>query len=122
MIKLRKDRVAYIQIANHLLKQIADEKLLDGDPIGSIRTLAVDYCVTTKTIQKAIDTLEEKDVVERIQAKGIFVNITSQVAKKLLYEEAKQLTLDYFRDLKELSNDIKIDELIHWGKEYDSNK
>jgi DNA-binding transcriptional regulator YhcF (GntR family) len=122
MIELRKDKIAYVQISNHLLKRIALGEFNKGDVIGSIRTLSVDYCVTTKTIQKAIDQLELIKVVERIPAKGIFIIIKADQAKVLLIDEARKQTLNYINTLKELHNFENIDQLIKWGKENDNSK
>ncbi len=119
MIKLRKDRVAYIQIGNHILKRIATKELLKDNTIGTIRNLASEYQVTTKTIQKTIDYLERIKAITRIQSSGIYTKIEANEAKELLYIEARKITDTYIEEIRSLCNIDNINELIKRGLEND---
>jgi len=112
MIKLRKDKVAYIQIGRHLLKRISKGELIKEESIGTIRSLSKDYIVTTKTIQKAVDYLEENEAIIRKQSLGIFVSITSDEANTILKEHALELTKEYLEDLSSIGYQEQVTELI----------
>lgn len=121
MIKLRKDQVAYIQIGKHILKRIALGELDEGNKIGTIRSLATDYKVTTKTIQKAVGYLEDREIISRVQSSGLYIQINNEMATKMLYADAVELTEKYIEDLRDINNIDNIESLIQGGLKDDKN-
>jgi len=119
MIKLRKDKVAYIQIGIHILKRISSGDLLKDEPIGTIRSLSKDYVVTTKTIQKAVDYLESKKAIDRKQSLGIFVSVSMAEANEILREHALALTREYIKDLESIGYQDQATNLIKGVKNND---
>lgn len=63
----------YIQIANILRKEIESKKIKTGDSIGAQRELEERFGVSKITIRKAVNILEQEDLVITKQGKGTFV-------------------------------------------------
>jgi len=78
MIKLNNSEAIYIQIANDIIKRIANKEYQIGDKIDSVRNMAKSYLVTTNTIMSVIKYLEENHIVKRIVNVGVFINTTEQ--------------------------------------------
>ncbi|QHT62374.1 GntR family transcriptional regulator [Paenibacillus lycopersici] len=64
----------YEQIYNHLLQRIKDGELKTGDRLPSENELADQFNVSRITTKKALETLAQKKLVERIRGKGSYVS------------------------------------------------
>ena len=64
----------YQQIANALKSDILAGKLVQGEYLPSIRSLAKDLKISVITTMKAYEQLEAEGLVTAVQGKGFYVN------------------------------------------------
>ena len=64
----------YRQIRDRVVAMILDGALKEGDPIPSVRTVAVEYRVNPLTVLKAYQGLTDEGLVESRRGLGMFVN------------------------------------------------
>ena len=69
----REDVPIWRQIKDRMLSAILDGSLKEGDPIPSVRQVAVDMQVNPLTVSKAYAELADDGVVERRRGLGMFV-------------------------------------------------
>ena len=75
---LKRSRIAiYLQLAALFRSRITSGHWAVGSRIPNIDELAEEFGVARGTIRQAFDALEEEGLVERLRAKGSFVNWTS---------------------------------------------
>ena len=80
----------YRQIVNQVKYLIASGRLVAGEELPAIRTLAEQVLVTPNTIVKAYDALEAEGLIVKRQGAGTFVaELTSRLTRK---EQRKILT------------------------------
>jgi len=72
----------YLQVVDQVKAAAASGALQPGDPLPSIRPLAVDLRVNRNTIAKAYAELESQHVIETVPGKGCFVRIGNSPFKK----------------------------------------
>ena len=63
----------YVQISEVLIREIASGRLIDGTRLPPERELAKEHFTTVRTLRKALDILENKGLIERIQGSGNYV-------------------------------------------------
>ena len=63
----------YQQIINDLAHQIAIGKYRVNDKLPTEAQLALDYCVSRMTVNKALSQMENKDLIYKVQGSGTFV-------------------------------------------------
>ena len=63
----------YIQIADTIKQDIAQQKMKPGESIGSQRELIEKFGVSQVTVRQALNILEKEGLVVRKQGKGTFV-------------------------------------------------
>jgi GntR family transcriptional regulator len=86
----REDVPIWRQIKDRMLTAILDGSLKEGDPIPSVRQVAVDMQVNPLTVSKAYAELADEGVVERRRGLGMFV-IDGARATLLASEKAQFL-------------------------------
>ncbi len=64
----------YRQIRDRVVAMILDGVLKEGDPLPSVRTVAVEYRVNPLTVLKAYQELADAGVVETRRGLGMFIN------------------------------------------------
>ena len=64
----------YEQVVNQIKAQIISGELKDGDVLPSVRNMAAELRISSLTVKKAYDFLEEEGLVTTIHGKGTFVN------------------------------------------------
>lgn len=81
----------YEQIIEQMKYHIAKGNLKEGDPIPSVRKLALDMSITPGTVAKAYQELERENIIETIRGKGTFIaaNIDFKPDKSKLEEVKK---------------------------------
>lgn len=67
------DVPVYVQLANLLRRQIAEEKLTVHNPIPSSRALAQQHGVALGTVKRAVDVLRREGLVRNVPGRGAFV-------------------------------------------------
>jgi len=75
MIKLdiKSSKPLYEQIIEQIKYHVIKGYLKPGDPIPSVRRLAIELKITPSTVAKAYQELERQKVIETIRAKGTFI-------------------------------------------------
>lgn len=72
-VDLRSNKPIYEQIIEQMKSAVLKGYLKPGDPIPSVRKMALDLSVTPGTVAKAYKELERQKVIETIRAKGTFI-------------------------------------------------
>lgn len=65
----------YIQLRNHIVMEIAQDRLHDGDSLPSVRNLAKDLGVNMHTVNKAYAILREEGYLKLDRRKGAIVSV-----------------------------------------------
>jgi GntR family transcriptional regulator len=77
----------YRQLRDRVVAMILDGVLKEGDPLPSVRTVAVEYRVNPLTVLKGYQQLVDDGLVETRRGLGMFVN---PGARKLLLQGERQ--------------------------------
>jgi GntR family transcriptional regulator len=65
----------YRQLRDRVVALILDGVLKEGDPLPSVRTVAVEYRVNPLTVLKGYQQLVDEQLVESKRGRGMFVNV-----------------------------------------------
>ena len=95
-------RPIYLQIMEQIKRRIAVGDWNEGQPIPSIRQLAVDLQVSVITVKRAYLELEREGVIVTQQGRGSRVSAESGLGKRLHQEELQ----------KHLENAIRLSALL----------
>ena len=85
------DQPIYQQVRDHVVSLIIDNVLKSGDPIPSVRQMAVEGGVNPLTVSKAYQELVDLNIVEKRRGLGMFI---TEGAKKELLKLEKTKFLD----------------------------
>lgn len=80
----------YLQIKQHLYRQIVTGKLSPGQKIPSVRELAVQLTVNVNTVQRALQQMNSEGVLYTKRGEGNFVTEDTEMleeTKKMLINE-----------------------------------
>ena len=77
------DLPIYMQIVNHIKKNILSGTLEEGKALPSIRALAKDLGISFMTTKRAYEELEKLGLINTVPGKGCYV---SSFNKELVYE------------------------------------
>jgi GntR family transcriptional regulator len=83
-------RPMYLQIMEQVKQRIVVGDWSEGQPIPSIRQLAVDFQVSVITVKRAYLELEREGVIVTQQGKGSFVASTPGLGARLREQELEQ--------------------------------
>ena len=83
-------RPMYLQIMEQIKQRIAVGDWTEGQPIPSIRQLAVDLQVSVITVKRAYLELEREGIIMTQQGKGSHVASTPELGAKLREQELEQ--------------------------------
>ena len=64
----------YRQLRDRVVAMILDRVLKEGDPLPSVRNVAVEYRVNPLTVLKAYQQLVDEELVETRRGRGMFIN------------------------------------------------
>ena len=64
----------YQNLINYIQEQITDGQLDPGEKVPSENQLAERFHISRQTVRKAIGTLEEEGLVQRIRGSGTYVS------------------------------------------------
>lgn len=81
------DRPIYLQLKDQILTMIMDGALMEGEPLPSVRKVAVEYQINPITASKAYAELVDDGLVEKRRGLGMF--ILDGARKNLLAAEQK---------------------------------
>src|SRR6201996_7916597 len=83
-------RPIYVQIMDHIKQRIMVGDWAEGEPIPSIRQLAVDLQVSVITVKRAYYELEREGVIVTQHGKGSHVASTPDLGARLREQELEQ--------------------------------
>ena len=64
----------YLQLAQSIIEGVAKGELKPGDSLPSVRAFAADLGMNMHTVNKAYHYLEEKELIQIVQKKGVFIH------------------------------------------------
>ena len=64
----------YLQLAQQIIESVAKGSLKPGDSLPSVRGFAADLGMNMHTVNKAYHYLEEKEFIQIVQKKGVFIH------------------------------------------------
>ena len=106
----------YQQVRDHVVSLIIDGVLKSGDPIPSVRQMAVEGGVNPLTVSKAYQELVDLKIVEKRRGLGMFI-IESAKNQLIKLERDKFLKGDWPSILRKAEQlDIDIIELVNKGQ------
>ncbi|MCJ8014010.1 GntR family transcriptional regulator [Paenibacillus sp. KQZ6P-2] len=92
----------YLQIMNHIKRQIVSGLLQPGDKIPSVRELAADLQINPNTIQRTFQELEREEVVETKRGLGRYVTSEESKIMAIKKEMAGDLLHQFIHGMQEL--------------------
>lgn len=64
----------YLQLAQQIIEGVAKGSLKPGNSLPSVRAFAADLGMNMHTVNKAYHYLEEKEFIQIVQKKGVFIH------------------------------------------------
>lgn len=64
----------YLQLSQQIIEGVAKGTLKPGDSLPSVRAFAADLGMNMHTVSKAYHYLEEKEFIQIVQKKGVFIH------------------------------------------------
>ncbi len=106
----------YEQVVSQIKNAIITGQLQDAEALPSVRTMAAELKISSLTVKKAYDILEEEGFITTVHGKGSFVNaadrqLAMEARRKSVEEEltlvidkalAGGLTKDEIREMTEI--------------------
>ena len=85
----------YEQLVEQIKTEILQSRLSEGEGLPSVRKLSAELRISSLTVKKAYDRLEEEGFVTTVHGKGTFVTATDQqvaveARRKAVEEEFKK--------------------------------
>jgi GntR family transcriptional regulator len=102
----------YWQLRERTVAAILDGSLNEGEPLPSVRQVAVDFQINPLTVSKAYQSLVDDDLVEKRRGVGMFVRDGAR--RRLLESERKRFLENEWPRIAERIEQLglTIDELI----------
>lgn len=72
---------AYRQIADAIRADIAARRLVEGDRLPTVRTLAESYVAPTGTVARALDLLRAEGIIVSRHGRGLYVRTFSRITR-----------------------------------------
>lgn len=109
----------YLQIVETLKTEIASGKLRAGDPIRTVRDLAVEAGVNPNTMQRALAQMEQEGILYTVRASGRFVTKDEERIRKMRIQLAEEEVRSLYRHLTGigLSREEIIRSVQNWKEE-----
>ena len=94
-------RAVYLQIIDHVKRDIALGRLVEGDRLPTVRELAVTVAINPNTIAKAYRQLEQEGIIMTKAGAGAFVanldkGLNKSVKRRLITEEFQRIVVDAY--------------------------
>lgn len=104
---IENDRPVYIQLVEHILKDIATGVYKPGEKFPAVRELASIAGVNPNTMQKALQELERQGILYSARTAGRFITEDSSLIKKSGEKQAMQLAQVYYVNMKQLGYSVE---------------
>ena len=96
------DRPIYIQLLDKLQFLIVSGNIKIGERMPSVRDLALEYKVNPNTVQKALQELENLNLIYTERTSGKFVTSDKKLIEKYKIKFALEKVDNYFKSMNEL--------------------
>ncbi len=97
----------YLQLFQRLALDIVNGKYKSGEKIPSVRELSNMFRVNPNTVQKALSELEDVELIYTERTNGKFVTDNKKIIKDYLENLAKEKTIIYMNNMKQLGYSVK---------------
>ena len=102
----------YWQLREKTVAAILDGTLAEGEPLPSVRQVAVDFQINPLTVSKAYQSLVDDELVEKKRGVGMFVREGAR-QRLLASERERYLTEEWPRQEKKIRQlGLKIEDLM----------
>ncbi|MDD2218185.1 MAG: GntR family transcriptional regulator [Eubacteriales bacterium] len=105
--KLDESMPIYVQIMNHIRRQVVSGKLKPGERMPSVRELAAEFGVNPNTMQRALAELERERLLCSERTSGRFVTKDVDLIQKLRIQEADKATAAFKQQMEALGFSMK---------------
>ncbi len=95
-------RPLYLQLAEHIQLDVLSGKYSLGERLPSVRELALIASVNPNTMQRALQTLEEKGLITAQRTTGWFVTESEDTLRSVRADMANAYTADYLAKMRHL--------------------
>lgn len=110
----------YLQLAQKIIEGVARGELKPGDSLPSVRAFAADLGMNMHTVNKAYHYLEEKEFIQIVQKKGVFIHENgirqaSSIERNRLKQELRPIVAEALclqlsqEDIEALINELILD-------------
>lgn len=96
------DRPIYTQLAHQIKVLIISGNIKPSEKLPSVRDFALKYKVNPNTMQKALSTLEEEELIFTERTNGKYVTSDTKLIEKIKKELAKEKVQIYLAEMKNL--------------------
>lgn len=103
----KEDQPIYRQLRDRMAAAILEGSLKEGDPLPSVRNMAVEYQINPLTASKAYQELANENVVEK--RRGIGMYVVPGAAEKLREDEKKRFLEEEWPEIEKRIRALKID-------------
>ncbi|MFA5637188.1 MAG: GntR family transcriptional regulator [Anaerovoracaceae bacterium] len=92
----------YVQIMNHIRRQVVSGRLKPEDRMPSVRELAAEFGVNPNTMQRALSELEREKLLCSERTSGRFVTKDADLIQKLRIREADKAAAAFQHQMEAL--------------------
>ena len=92
----------YIQVVDILKKDIVSGSIKPGERLPSVRDLAISMKVNPNTMQKALNCLEDLNLIYTERTNGKYITEDKEIIVKLKYEYANNIANEYLSNMESL--------------------
>jgi len=100
-------RQIHSQIVDEIIKRIINGIYTYGEKIPSVRDLAIEAKVNPNTMQRALQELEEKQIIETKRTTGKFVTKNEKILKNLKQSSSELILNNFIKSMQDLGIDNK---------------
>jgi GntR family transcriptional regulator len=93
-LNFKSGKPVYLQVVDQVRAAAASGQLQSGDPLPSIRPLAMQLRVNRNTVAKAYAELESQGVIETIPGKGCFIKNSASPFRKQVRDQMLVVEID----------------------------
>jgi DNA-binding GntR family transcriptional regulator len=101
----RETRIPYLEIAADIRGQIRSGRLVPGDKLRSLRSMAEDYSVAQGTVGAAMEVLRAEGLIETVQSKG---SVVAAIPGELPADHATAKLSAEVAELREMVRDHEV--------------
>lgn len=116
--ELDKNKPICPQICEHLCVMIASGEIKPKEKIVSVREIALSAGVNPNTVQKSLEELERKGLINSVRSVGWFVGEDIDAAKETVEKLKKEKTEAFFKSMEALgvSKSETLDYIGRWSQ------